>query len=40
MKEIVFTAAVRTPMSKNGGIMTDAQAVDLGALVITEAVRR
>ncbi len=40
MKEIVFTAAVRTPMAKNGGIMTDAQAMDLGALVIKEAVNR
>ena len=40
MKEIVFTAAVRTPMAKNGGIMTEAQAMDLGAMVIREAVER
>lgn len=40
MKDIVFTAAVRTPMAKNGGQLTDASALDLGAAVIKEAVKR
>lgn len=40
MRDIVFTAAVRTPMAKNGGILTDLQAMDLGAAVIREAVKR
>lgn len=40
MREVVFTAAVRTPMAKNGGQLTDVSALDLGAAVIKEAVER
>lgn len=40
MKEIVFTAAVRTPMAKNGAQLTDVSAMDLGAAVIKECVKR
>ncbi|MTK11042.1 MAG: acetyl-CoA C-acetyltransferase [Clostridiaceae bacterium] len=40
MKEIVIASAVRTAIGKFGGALKDVSAVDLGALVIKEALNR
>jgi acetyl-CoA C-acetyltransferase len=40
MKDVVIVSAVRTPVGKFLGALSDISAVDLGALVIREAVRR
>lgn len=40
MKDVVIVAAVRTPLCKNGGELTNLRAEDLGALVVKEAVTR
>ena len=40
MKEVVIVSAVRTPVGKFLGALSDISAVDLGALVVREAVRR
>jgi len=40
MKEIVITGAVRTAVGTFGGIFKDVPAVDLGAAVVREALRR
>jgi len=40
MSDIVIASAVRTAGGKFGGAFKDVSAVDLGALVIREAVRR
>lgn len=39
-KEIVIASAVRTPVGKFGGSLKDISAVDLGAIVIKEAIQR
>ena len=40
MKDVVIVSAVRTPVGKFLGALSDISAVDLGALVVREAVRR
>ncbi len=40
MKEIIIASAVRTPIGSFGGALKDISAVDLGALVIKEAITR
>ena len=40
MKDVVIVSAVRTPVGKFLGALGDISAVDLGALVVREAVRR
>lgn len=40
MHEAVIVSAVRTPLGRFGGILADADATDLGGIVIREAVRR
>lgn len=40
MREVVIASAVRTPIGAFGGALKDVSAVDLGALVIKEAVNR
>ena len=40
MTEVVIVSAVRTPVGKFGGALSDLSAVQLGALVVREAVRR
>lgn len=40
MKEVVIVSAVRTPVGRFGGSLKDIPAVDQGALVIKEALRR
>ena len=40
MREVVVVGAVRTPVGSFGGSLKDMNAVDLGALVIKEALRR
>ena len=40
MNEVVIVSAVRTPVGKFLGALSDLTAVDLGALVVREAVRR
>ncbi|MGG7142208.1 acetyl-CoA C-acetyltransferase [Clostridium nigeriense] len=40
MREVVIVSAVRTPIGSFGGALKDVPAVDLGALVIKEAVNR
>jgi acetyl-CoA C-acetyltransferase len=40
MREVVIASAVRTPVGSFGGSLKDIPAVDLGALVIKEAVKR
>ena len=40
MEEAVIISAVRTPIGRFGGGLSDVSAVDLGAVVIEEAVRR
>jgi acetyl-CoA C-acetyltransferase len=40
MKDVVIVSAVRTPVGKFLGALSDITAVDLGALVVREAVRR
>ena len=40
MKEVVITGAVRTPIGKFGGMFADTMAVELGAIVIKEALVR
>ncbi len=40
MKKVVVAAAVRTPIGTFGGSLKDVPAVDLGALVIKEVIRR
>lgn len=40
MRESVIVAAVRTPLCKNGGELTNLRAEQLGALVVKEAVTR
>jgi acetyl-CoA C-acetyltransferase len=40
MKEVAIVSAVRTPVGKFLGALSDITAVDLGALVVGEAVRR
>ena len=40
MREVVIVSAVRTAIGSFGGGLKDVPAVDLGALVIKEAVRR
>ena len=40
MREVVIASAVRTPIGSFGGALKDVPAVDLGALVIKEAVNR
>lgn len=40
MREVVIASAVRTPVGSFGGSLKDVSAVDLGALVIKEAVNR
>jgi acetyl-CoA C-acetyltransferase len=40
MREVVVASAVRTPLGKYGGVLRDVSAVQLGALVVREAVKR
>ena len=40
MKEIVVASAARTPIGSFGGSLQDVSAVDLGALVIKNAIER
>lgn len=40
MREVVIVSAVRTALGSFGGALKDVSAVDLGALVIKEAVNR
>ena len=40
MKDVVIVSAVRTAIGTFGGSLKDVPAVDLGALVIKEAVNR
>jgi acetyl-CoA C-acetyltransferase len=40
MREVVIASAVRTPIGSFGGMLKDVPAVDLGAIVIREALRR
>lgn len=40
MREAIIVSAVRTPMGNFRGSLTDISAVELGALVIAEAVKR
>ena len=40
MEEAVIVSAVRTPIGRFGGGLSEVSAVDLGAVVIEEAVRR
>ena len=40
MRDVVFVSAVRTALGSFGGALKDVSAVDLGALVIKEAVKR
>src|ERR1019366_1640435 len=40
MKDVVIVSAVRTPVGKFLGALTDISAVKLGAIVVREAVRR
>ncbi|MDV4151589.1 acetyl-CoA C-acetyltransferase [Clostridium sp. AL.422] len=40
MREVVIASAVRTPIGTFGGALKDVPAVDLGALVIKEAINR
>ena len=40
MKECVIVSAVRTPIASFGGSLKDFKAIDLGAMVVKEAVRR
>ena len=40
MREVVIVSAVRTAIGSFGGALKDVPAVDLGALVIKEAVNR
>ena len=40
MREVVIVSAVRTPVGKFGGALADLAAVDLGSLVIKEALKR
>src|SRR5690349_4364740 len=40
MKEIVIVSAVRTAVGKFGGTLKDVPAVELGAIVIKEALKR
>ncbi|QNB46736.1 acetyl-CoA C-acyltransferase [Thermanaerosceptrum fracticalcis] len=40
MREVVILSAVRTPIGSFGGSLADVSAVDLGALVIKEALQR
>ena len=40
MEEIVIVSAVRTPIGKFQGALSDLSAVQLGALVVRESVRR
>jgi acetyl-CoA C-acetyltransferase len=40
MREVVIVSAVRTPIGSFGGALKDVPAVDLGALVIREVLRR
>lgn len=40
MREVVIASAVRTPIGSFGGSLKDVKATDLGALVISEAIKR
>src|ERR1017187_3591093 len=40
MKDVVIVSAVRTPVGKFLGALSDISAVELGAIVVREAVRR
>lgn len=40
LKECVIVSAVRTPVASFGGALKDKKAIDLGAMVVTEAVKR
>ncbi len=40
MKEVLVLSAVRTPVGKFGGGLSDFSAVELGAMVVKEAIRR
>ena len=40
MREVVIVSAVRTPVGKFGGALADLSAVDMGSLVIKEALKR
>jgi len=38
MRDVVIASAVRTPIGKFGGALADVPAVELGAIVVKEAV--
>ena len=40
MKEVVIVSGVRTPVGSYGGSLKDVAAIDLGAMVVKEAVNR
>ena len=40
MKEVVIVSGVRTPVGSFGGSLKDVPAIDLGAMVVKEAVKR
>jgi len=40
LEEVIIASAVRTPVGSFGGSLKDVGAVDLGALVISEALKR
>lgn len=40
MREVVIVSAVRTPIGNFGGSLKDVKATDLGALVVSEAIKR
>ena len=40
MRDVVIVSAVRTPVGKFGGALSEMSAVELGAIVVREAVRR
>ena len=40
MKEVVIVSGVRTPVASYGGSLKDVSAIDLGAMVVKEAVAR
>ena len=40
MREVVIVSAVRTPIGSFGGALKDVSAVDLGTIVVKEALKR
>ena len=40
MKDVVIVSGARTPVGSFGGTLKDVSAIDMGAMVVAEAVKR